>query len=176
MIVISFYDKSILYLIPFAIIPIVIRTFYDARLALFILLITIMLAGFIVPDPFEFIFMNFIAGVVAIFSLVNIYRQARLFFSALVVTVSYSIIYFALHTLNSDSISAVIWSDYKWFVGNGIMVLLSYPLIFLFEKNFFFLSDTTLLELSDTNQPLLRRLAEEAPGSFQHSTAGCKSC
>jgi len=61
------------------------------------------------------------------------------------------------------------WSEYKWFLGNGILVLLSYPLIFLFEKNFYFLSDTTLLELSDYNQPLLRRLAEEAPGSFQHS-------
>ncbi len=168
-IVISFYDQSILYLIPFAIIPIVIGTFYDSRLALFILLITLMLSGFIVPNPFEFIFMNFISGVVAIFSLVNIYRRARLISAALFVTLSYSVIFFALHTLNNEAISSIIWSDYKWFVGNGIMILLCYPLIFLFEKNFFFLSDTTLLELSDINQPLLRRLAEEAPGSFQHS-------
>jgi len=128
-----------------------------------------MLAGFIVPDPFEFVFMSFISGVVAIFSLTNIYRRAKLFFSSLVVVLSYSVIYFALSIMNDESIANVNWSNYKWFAGNGILVLLSYPLIFLFEKRFFFLSDTTLLELSDTNQPLLRRLAEEASGSFQHS-------
>jgi len=167
--VIIFHDQNILFLIPFAIIPIVIHTFYDARLALFILLITIMLAGFIVPDPFEFVFMSFISGVVAIFSLTNIYRRAKLFFSSLVVVLSYSVIYFAISIINAESIANVNWSDYKWFAGNGILILLSYPLIFLFEKKFLFLSDTTLLELSDTNQPLLRKLAEEAPGSFQHS-------
>jgi len=168
-IVISFYDPGILYLIPFAVITIIISTFYDSRLALFILLITIMLAGFIVPDPFEFIFMNFISGVVAIFSMVNIYRRARLLFAAFVVMMSYSVVHFAISSINTENIASIIWSDYKWFAGNGLLILLSYPLIFLFEKKFFFLSDTTLLELSDINQPLLRRLAEEAPGSFQHS-------
>ncbi len=162
-------EVDTLYVIPFAIIPIVIRTFYDARLALFILLITIMLAGFLVPDPFEFVFMNFIAGVVAIFSLTNIYRRAKLFFSSLLIVLSYSIIFFALSIINYDSINDILWDDYRWFAGNGLLVLLSYPLIFLFEKKFYFLSDTTLLELSDLNQPLLRRLASEAPGSLQHS-------
>ena len=168
-IVISLPDQNSLFLIPFAIIPIVICTFYDARLALFILLITIMLAGFIVPDPFEFVFMNFISGIVAIFSLTNIYRRGKLFFSSLVVVISYSVIYFGISIIDGESISDINWSNYKLFAGNGILVLLSYPLIFLFEKKFFFLSDATLLELSDTNQPLLRRFAEEAPGSFQHS-------
>ena len=168
-VVISFHDPAIIYLIPFAVIPIVITTFFDSRLALFILLITTMLAGFIVPDPYEFIFMNFISGVVAIFSMVNAFRRARLLIAALFIVFSYSLIHFALGLINEESITAVNWSEYKWFAGNGIMVLLSYPLIFLFEQKFFFLSDTTLLELSNTNQPLLRRLAEEAPGSFQHS-------
>jgi putative nucleotidyltransferase with HDIG domain len=167
--VLIFPDQNILFLIPFAIIPIVIHTFYDARLALFILLITIMLAGFIVPDPFEFVFMSFVSGVVAIFSLTNIYRRAKLFFSSMVVVLSYSVIYFAISIMNAESIADVNWSNYKWIAGNGVLVLLSYPLIFIFEKKFFFLSDSTLLELSDTNQPLLRRLGEEAPGSFQHS-------
>ena len=75
--VITFTNRNVLFLIPFVIIPVVIRTFYDARLALFILLITIMLAGFMVPDPFEFIFMSFISGMVAIFTLTNIYRRAK---------------------------------------------------------------------------------------------------
>src|SRR5450759_794711 len=90
---ITFADKNVLFLIPIVIIPVVIRTFYDARLALFILLITIMLAGFIVPDPFSFVFMSFISGMVAIFTLSNLYRRAKLFFTALMVVVSYSILY-----------------------------------------------------------------------------------
>jgi len=168
-VVIILPGSIIQYLIPFAIIPLVIRTFYDARLAMFILLVTIMLAGLLVPDPFEFVFMNFIAGVIALFSLSDNYRRGKLFISALLVVVSYSVIYFGISLLHDGNIYSINWSGYKWFVGNGFLVLLSYPLIFVFEKRFLFLSDTTLLELSDTNQPLLRRLAEEAPGSFQHS-------
>jgi putative nucleotidyltransferase with HDIG domain len=158
-----------IYLIPFGIIPIIIRTFYDSRLALFILLVTIMLVGFLVPNSFEFVFMTFIAGVVAIFSLTNIYRRGRLFFSAVMVVVSYSLVYFGIGIIQEGSFSGLNWTTYGWFAGNGALLLLSYPMIFLFEKTFGFLSDATLFELSDTNQPLLRRLAEEAPGSFQHS-------
>ncbi len=167
--VIDLPDRNILYLIPFALIPIIIRTFYDARLALFILLVTIMLAGLIVPDQFIFVFSSFIAGVVAIFSLSNIYRRGRLFFSALMVFICYSVLYTGISLMQNGTFTDFNWSEYKWFLGNGILVLISYPLIFLFEKNFYFLSFTTLLELSDYNQPLLRRLADEAPGSFQHS-------
>jgi putative nucleotidyltransferase with HDIG domain len=166
---VTFQDKNILLLIPFAIIPIVIRTFYDARLALFILLITIMLAGFFVPDPFEFIFMNFISGMAAIFTLKNIYRRAKLFYTALIVAVSYSVLYLGMRLLISGNFETISGSDLLFIAGNGILVLISYPVIFIFERKFLFLSDTTLLELADTNQPLLRKLAEEAPGSFQHS-------
>ena len=168
-IVSSYYDQAAIFLIPFAIIPIVITTFYDSRLALFILLITILLSGFIVAESFEFIFMNFITGVIAIFSMINISRRIRLLLSALIVVASYSVLYFAFRSIASDIDLIITWSSYKWFIGNGVLILLAYPLIFLFERNFFFLSDTTLMELSDTSRPLLRRLAEEAPGSFQHS-------
>ena len=157
------------YLIPFGIIPIIVRTFYDSRLALFILLVSIMIAGFMVPNSFEFVFMTFIAGVVAIFSLTNIYRRGRLFFSAVMVVVSYSAVYFGIGIIQEGSVTSLDWNTYGWFAGNGVLLLLGYPMIFLFEKTFGFLSDATLFELSDTNQPLLRRLAEEAPGSFQHS-------
>lgn len=158
-----------IYLIPFGIIPIIVRTFYDSRLALFILLVTIMIAGFLVPNSFEFIFMTFIAGVVAIFSLTNIYRRGRLFFSAMMVVVSYSAVYFGIGIIQEGSFTGFDWTTYGWFAGNGVLLLLGYPMVFLFEKTFGFLSDATLFELSDTNQPLLRRLSEEAPGSFQHS-------
>jgi hypothetical protein len=168
-VVISFSNPVILYLIPFVIIPVVIRTFYDARLALFILLISIMLSGFMVPDPFDFVFINFITGMVAIFTLRNIYREGRFFITAFFVFISYSALYLALNLTHDGSFENIVLSDFILFAVNGALVLISYPVIFIFEKKFLFLSDTTLLELADTNQPLLRKLADEAPGSFQHS-------
>ncbi|MDX2415786.1 MAG: HDIG domain-containing protein [Bacteroidales bacterium] len=157
------------YIIPFAIIPIVIRTFYDPRLALFILLVNLMLIGFIVPNSFEFVFVNFIAGVVVIFSLTNTYRRGKLFLSASMVFIAMSVVYFGIGIIQEGEIKSIDYYTFAWFAGNTFLILLSYPLIFIFEKTFGFLSDATLFELSDTNQPLLRRLAEEAPGSFQHS-------
>lgn len=167
--VISFRDQHFLFLIPFAIIPVVIRTFYDARLALFILLITIMLAGFMVADPFGLIFISFISGMVAIFTLTDIYRKTRFFLTALMVFTTYLIIYLGMKLMQDSNLNNVIFSDILILAINGTLVLLCYPIIFLFEKEFLFLSDATLLELADTNQPLLRKLAEEAPGSFHHS-------
>jgi cyclic-di-AMP phosphodiesterase PgpH len=162
------FNQNMVFLIPFVIIPVVIRTFYDARLALFILLITIMLSGFMIHDQFVFLFMSFISGMVAIFTLSNIYRKAKLFVTALAVMVCYSVLYVGLHLLKDGGIS-IRALDFLIFCTNGIMVLAGYPILFLFEKKFLFLSDNTLLELADTNQPLLRKLAVEAPGSFQHS-------
>jgi cyclic-di-AMP phosphodiesterase PgpH len=168
-IVISYPEHNILFLIPFAIIPIVIHTFYDARLALFILLVTIMLTGLIVPDPFEFVIMNFISGMMAIFALTNKHRRAKIFFAALIVVISYSLLYVGIMLMQYGNFEYMDLTDFVMFAGNGILVLVSYPIIIVFEKKFLFLSDTTLLELADTNQALLRKLAEEAPGSFQHS-------
>lgn len=92
-----------------------------------------------------------------------------MFFTALAIIVCYSSLYIGINLVKGGSLNTIILSDFFLFAGNGILVLISYPLIFIFEKKFLFLSDTTLLELADTNQPLLRKLAEEAPGSFQHS-------
>jgi putative nucleotidyltransferase with HDIG domain len=168
-VVVSSEYSRFLYLVPFAIIPVVIRTFYDSRLALFILLIALMLCGFMVPDPFMFVMINFITGMAAIFTLTNIYRQAKFVFTAILVFISYSVVYLGWSLMHDGSFRNIEGFDFVLFAINGIFTLVSYPVIFLFEKKFLFLSDTTLLELSDTNQPLLRKLAEEAPGSFQHS-------
>jgi cyclic-di-AMP phosphodiesterase PgpH len=163
------FRADIIYLIPFAIIPILVRTFYDSRLSLFVYLITIMLAGFIVPNSFEFIFVSYIVGVIAIFSLKNYYRRPRLFMTVLMVFIAYSVVYFGIGIMQEGNLTDMNWRNYFWFAGNGVLLLLSYPLVYVFEKAFSFLSDATLFELADTNQPLLRKLAEEAPGSFQHS-------
>jgi putative nucleotidyltransferase with HDIG domain len=160
---------DLIYFIPFAVIPVVIRTFYDARLALFTLLVTVMQAAFMVQKPFEFVLVSFIVGMVAIFTLTNIYKRLRLLFTALMVTVTYSGLYTGIWMMNGGSFDTIVWSDFYRFAGNGALVLVSYPLILIFENRFLFLSDATLLELADTSQPVLRKLAEEAPGSFQHS-------
>jgi cyclic-di-AMP phosphodiesterase PgpH len=167
--IVTFQDQRLLFIIPFALIPIVIRTFYDARLALFILLISIMLTGFMVSDPFEFTFMSFITGMASIFTLSNIYRKGKLFYSSFVVFITYSSLYIGIQLMKHGNLDHIKIIDFMLFAINSILVLISYPVISIFEKNFLFLSDTTLLELADTNQVLLRKLAEEAPGSFQHS-------
>lgn len=164
-----FVPTDVIYLVPFAIIPVLIRTFYDSRLALFVYMISIMLAGFFVPNSFEFVFINYIVGVIVILSLTNIYKRAKLFLTAFLAFVTYSVVYFGIGIMQEGSLENMNWSNYICFAGNGVFLLLTYPLIFVFEKTFSFLSDATLFELADTNQPLLRLLADKAPGSFQHS-------
>ena len=157
------------YVIPIAIVPILIRTFYDSRLAVFMHMIMVLIIGFWVPNGFEYVFISFIAGLVAIFMLSNVYRRGRLFLSSVMVVVAYAIVYTGMSLIQEGSFSQVDWHNLYWFGANGLLLLSSYPLIYIFEKTFNFLSDATLIELSDTNQPLLRKLAEVAPGTFQHS-------
>ncbi len=168
-VIISRFSIKYLYIIPFALIPIIIKTFYDARLALFIHIITVLLIGFFAPNGFEFIFLNFIAGIVAIFSLTNLYRRGKLFLSAGLVILTYSFVYFGLAITQEGNFSGIEYRNFLYFAFNGSLVLLTFPLIYIFEKIFGFLSDLSLMELSDTNQKLLRSLAEKAPGTFQHS-------
>lgn len=157
------------YIVPFAIVPIIIRTFYDERLALFVHTIILLLVGFFAPNSFEFVFLNFVIGIVAIFSLTNLYRRSKLFLTAVIIILSYSFLYFGIAITQERSLETIEWMNFAWFGGNGLLVLTTYPLLYIFEKTFGFISDATLMELSDTNQPLLRKLAEEAPGTFQHS-------
>lgn len=167
--VLLYVGEPYLFLIPFALIPVIIRTFYDSRLALFILVMTILLTAFFVPEPFEFGFITFISGMAAIFTLSAANRKAKFLFTALTVTFTSFIVFTASELMHEGNFNNVLPSDYLMFIGNGFLVLLSYPLIFLFENRFKFLSDITLLELADINHPVLRKLAEEAPGTFQHS-------
>jgi len=157
------------YIVPFALLAIIVKTFYDSRLALFVLFVTILLTGFWVPNSFEFVFMNFIAGIVAIFSLSNQYRRGKLFLTAMLVLVAYSAVYTGISLMEEAQLKSVAWNELFWFGGNCLLLLAAYPLLFIFERLFGFLSDASLTELSDTNQPLLRQLAELAPGTFQHS-------
>jgi cyclic-di-AMP phosphodiesterase PgpH len=157
------------YVVPFAIVPIIIRTFYDERLALFIHTVILLLVAFFAPNSFEFLFLNYVIGLVAIFSLSNLYLRSKLFYTAVIIVFSYSLLYFGIAVTQERSVANINWMNFAWFGANGLLVLTTYPLLYIFEKTFGFISDGTLVELSDTNQPLLRKLAEEAPGTFQHS-------
>ncbi|KPK84566.1 MAG: hypothetical protein AMS27_09540 [Bacteroides sp. SM23_62_1] len=163
------YGVFSIYILPFAIVPIIVRTFFDSRLAMFVHLLTILIIGFWAPNGFEFVFLNIIAGIVAIFSLTNSYRRGILFQTAVIMVITYSTVYFAFSVIQEGKLANIDYKSFLWFGGNGLLVLTSYPLIFIFEKTFGFLSESTLFELADSNQPLLRKLAEKAPGTFQHS-------
>jgi membrane-associated HD superfamily phosphohydrolase len=104
-----------------------------------------------VENPFDFVVMNFISGMAAIFTLTNIYRRGKLFYTSFFVIISYSLLFTAITLLRDGNTEGLFLSVYLLFVGNGFLVLISYPLIFMFEQKFLFLSDTTLLELADTN-------------------------
>lgn len=156
------------YLLPFAILPIILRTFYDGHLAFIAHIITSILCGLLISSGYEFIMLQAVAGMVAIFCLSKIAKRRQLFTAVLMVTASYIITYTGMSLLQEGRLANIGLRPYMWFIINGLFLFVSYPLIFFFERLFGLVSDVTLLELSDTNHPLLRELAEKAPGTFQH--------
>jgi len=160
---------DLLVLLPFCIVPIVIRVFFDTRLALFVHIVTLILTGFMVPNGFEFIFQQLIAGIIAIISVAELRRRSQFFIAALAVFVTYSAIYIGMLLIQEGSLAELDKSRFLLFGGSALFTLFSYPIIFVFEKLFGLVTDVTLMELSDTNTPLLRQLSLHAPGTFQHS-------
>ena len=158
-----------IYLLPFCVLPIIIRAFYDTRIALFVHLVTVLIVSFIAPDRFEFTFIQLLGGMVAIFSIVNMRNRSQIFISSGLIFLTYSIAYVGITIIQEGGSDAITWQDFAGFGISALLTLFSYPLIFVFEKLFGFISDVSLLELSDTNGKLLRELASRAPGTFQHS-------
>lgn len=158
-----------IYMVPMAILPIMIRIFFDSRTAIFSLMITTLLIGYFAPNSYEFIILQMIAGILAVFSLNKLHKRSHIVFSALWVFIAYAVVYISMAMVQEGSWKTINWTSLKWFGISSFFIFITYPLIYIFEKVFGFVSDVTLIELSDTNQPLLRKLAEEAPGTFQHS-------
>jgi putative nucleotidyltransferase with HDIG domain len=163
------YQVDYLYLLPFCLVPVIIRAFFDTRLAIYVHLITIVLAGFLVPDSFQFIFMQLIAGLVGIFSLYNLEKRGQIVLASIWILLAYSLIYTGKTLIEEGNIASVEPINYAIFAGSSFLVLFSYPLIYILEKLFNMITDITLIELSNTNNKLLRDLAQKAPGTFQHS-------
>ena len=158
-----------IYILPFCILPIIIRAFYDTRIALFVHLITVLVISFMAPNRFEFAFLQLVTGIIAILSIVNIHNRSQIFISSILIFLTYSIAFFGITIIQDGGSDVINIYDFAWFGISALLTLFSYPLIFIFEKIFGFVSDVSLLELSDTNGKLLRELALLAPGTFQHS-------
>lgn len=163
------YNSDYLYIVPLSILPIILKAFFDARLGLFAHVLTVLLLGYIVPNSFEFIYLHIIAGIVTILTVSELYKRANLFISVAQITVIYMLTYFAFSIIKEGNASQINWDYFMLFAANGLLSFLSIILIYIYEKVFGLVSDVTLLELSNTNTPLLRELNEKAPGTFQHS-------
>ncbi len=156
-----------LYAIPFAIAPVIIRAFFDTRTALFVHLNIILIAAFFIEQKFNFVFIELLSGIAAIFSIANLTRRSQLLITAFVTLVINMVAYLALHASDLENLKV---ADFNSFLAASACLLIAYPLIYIFEKMFGFISDFTLLELSDiSNNALLKQLSSDAPGTFQHS-------
>ena len=162
-------DALSAYMIPFCIVPIVIKSFYNERLALFTHLSVVLLASFISSLGYEFTFLQIIAGISVLLSNIDTRNWTRFFSSILLVFVVYALGYIGLSLIQEGQFSDVDWKVLSWLLISTFMTLLAYPLIPLLERLFGFTSAFTLVEWSDMNRPLLRALATEAPGTLQHS-------
>ena len=167
------HNLSNVYIIPYAMLPIIIRVFLDSRTAFVTHTVTILLCSISLRFPHEFILTQLAAGLVAIFSLRELSQRSQLFRTALLVILTYAAIYFSFELMTenglSNDFSKLNVRMYTHFITNGILLLFAYPLLFILEKTFGFTSNVTLIELSNINNDLLRQMSETLPGTFQHS-------
>ncbi|WP_350286976.1 HDIG domain-containing metalloprotein [uncultured Croceitalea sp.] len=162
-------NENYVYVVPLCILPLILKNFFDARLGLFVHVLTILILGFVVPNSFEYIFLQIIAGIVTILTVSELYKRANLFISVGQITLIYILGYFAFHVIHEGNLENIELLTFGIFLLNGMITLFAQPLIYLYEKIFGLVSDVSLLELSDTNSKLLKDLANKAPGTFHHS-------
>ncbi len=158
------------FIVPLIILPLILKAFFDARVALFVHILTILLLGFIVANSFEFIYLQIMAGIASILTVSELTKRSNLFTSVGGIVLIYIIGYLAFHLIYEGNLSAINYNILLQFFLNGLLAIaLSHQLILLYEKLFGLVSDVSLLEWSNTNTKLLKRLADKAPGTFNHS-------
>lgn len=163
------YNEALVFVVPLCILPLILKTFFDARLGLFVHVLTVLILGFVVPNSFEYIFLQIITGIVTILTVSELYKRANLFVSVGQITLIYIVAYLAFHTIHEGNLNNIEWFTLSLFLLNGMITLFVQPLIYIYEKIFGLVSDVSLLELSDTNSKLLKELSNKAPGTFNHS-------
>ena len=163
------FDAKYVYIVPLCILPLTLKAFFDSRLGLFTHVITVLILGFVVPNSYEYMFLQIIAGIVTILTVSELYKRANLFISVGQITFIYILVYFAFTIIQEGNIQDLNSEMFLTFILGGLATLFVQPLIYIYEKLFGLVSDMSLLELSDTNSKLLKELAEKAPGTFHHS-------
>jgi len=158
-----------IYVVPFTALALIIRTFLDTRVAIFVNTIAALIIGFMVPNGYEFVLLQITVGSIAVISLNKMQKREQLILTALIVFISYSVIFTGISLIQEANLSGIEWLKIKWFALNATLTLITYLLIYLLEKSFGFVSDITLIELTFSNQKLLKKLAMEAPGTMHHS-------
>ena len=157
------------YILPFAIVPIFVRVFMDSRTAIVTLLTVVLICASILQKPLEFIAVEMVAGLVAVYSLRELSSRSQLFWTAILTTMVAMFTNLAVFMIRHNDFTQIDDNEYVYLAICGIIIFCSYPMLYLFEKFFGFISDITLIGLSDMNKDLLRRMSEVAPGTFQHS-------
>ena len=160
------YNINFVYVVPLCIVPLLLKTFFDTRLAFFVFLMGLLLIGFMVPSDFSFIFMQLVAGAIATLTMPDLYKRANLFVVAVLIVVSYVFCYISFHMIYEGNLSTVSLDHLGFLLINGLGILFVHPLVYVFEKIFGLVSDLSLLELSDTNSKLLRTLSKRHPAHF----------
>lgn len=163
------YSLFNIYILPFAIIPIVVRTFFDSRTALFSHLIVMLLCSLMAPFPHEFLLLQIIVGMVVTFSLRELSERSQLIRCAFFIFLAYVLTYLSLTLYQEADLKKINWMMFLYFGINFILLMFSYILVYMLEKTFGYVSSITLVELSNINQPILKKLSETCPGTFQHS-------
>lgn len=158
-----------MYIIPYCGVPIIFRILFDTRVALNIHLLMVLISALFVPNSYDFVFLQFMSGLVAIYSIKTMVKREQFLISSVLILATYIIGYIGLVLTRNGSISNIYWNDILPFVISVGLTLLAYPLIYAFEKLFGIVSDLTLMELTNSNTKLLRELSLKAPGTFQHS-------
>lgn len=162
------HAPTMIYLMPLTILPMLLVTFFDSRIAIYIQILTLIIISLAVPNSFQFFVIQFMTSLIAIFILANKMSRSKYFFTSAIVFVVYVIMRITMSLIFDGGMENVGWNEIGVFAMNALFTMLTLPLIFLFERVFGFVTYMTLLELSNTNSPLLRKLSSEAPGTFQH--------
>ena len=157
------------YIIPYAMVPIFTRVFMDSRTAIITHVAMVLICALMLQHPMEYIVVEPLAGMAAVYSLRDLQFRSQLYKTAIIDTIVAMTMHFAFDLIPISAFSEFDMSYYNYLIINGILLLFAYPLLYLLEKTFGFISDITLIELSNSNNPLLRRMSEVAPGTFQHS-------
>lgn len=165
---IDFYSVSI-YVLPMAIFPFFINNFFGSRIAVYQYIFVLLIVSVISSSPFEFFMISYLSGLAGMYILKLAYRRNTVFWAMVINLLIYVTLYTIFYIIQSDDLTDMNMANYIWFPINSILLMAVYQTIYLIEKIFKFVSNLTLIELCDTNQPLLQLMLNECPGTYHHS-------